>query len=77
MLPSRPSFAIGTNVFGEIWIAHKSLGSLGTSSRGQTPRFHTPRFVQGLEVNLDEHKIVVSTSSKILCTYDQYSISTF
>jgi len=56
MLPSRPSFTIGTNVFREIWTAHISLSSLGTSSRGQTPRFHTPRFMQGLEVDLDEHR---------------------
>jgi hypothetical protein len=27
MLPPRPSFAIKTNVFGEIWIAHKNQGS--------------------------------------------------
>jgi hypothetical protein len=27
MLPSRPSFATCTNAFGEIWIAHRSLGS--------------------------------------------------
>jgi hypothetical protein len=26
-----------------------------SSSRGQTPRFHTPRFVQGIEIELDEH----------------------
>jgi hypothetical protein len=50
MLPSRPSYATSTNVFGEIYIAHKSLGSLRTSSRGQTPRFHTPRSEQGIEV---------------------------
>jgi len=34
MLPSRLSFTIGTNVFGEIWTAHKSLSSSGTSFRG-------------------------------------------
>jgi hypothetical protein len=34
MLPSRLSFAIGMNVFGKIWIAHWSLDSLGTSSKG-------------------------------------------
>jgi hypothetical protein len=44
------------NVFGEVWTAHKSLGSLSTSSKGQTPKFHTPRFMQGMEVELDEHK---------------------
>jgi hypothetical protein len=27
ILPSRPSYTIGTNIFGEIWSAHKSLGS--------------------------------------------------
>jgi hypothetical protein len=56
MLPSRPTFAIGTNIFREIWIAHRSLGFLGINSRGQTPRFHTPKYVRGLEADLDEHK---------------------
>jgi hypothetical protein len=60
MLPSRPSSATRTNLFGEIQIAHRSLGSSGLSSRGQTPKFHTPEFVQGLEVNLDEHRIVAT-----------------
>ncbi len=58
MLPSRPSFAIGTNIFKEIWTAHRSLGSLSISSKRQTLRFHTPKFVQGLEVDLDEHRKV-------------------
>jgi hypothetical protein len=44
------------NVFGEVWTAHKSLGSSCTSSRGQTLRFNTPRSMQGLKVELDEHK---------------------
>ncbi len=48
------------NVFGEVWTTHKSLGSLGTSSKGQTPRFHTLGFVQGIETELDEHKIVAT-----------------
>jgi len=43
------------NVFGEVWIAHKSLYSSGISSKGQTPRFNTPRSVQGVEAKLDEH----------------------
>jgi hypothetical protein len=60
MLPSRPSFAIGINVFGEIWTTHKNLSSLGTSSRDQSPRFHTLRFVQGIEIRLDEHKRTVN-----------------
>ncbi len=60
MLPSRPSSAIGTNIFREIWTTHKSSGSLGISSKGQTFRFHTPKFVQGLEVNLGEHRKVVT-----------------
>jgi len=34
MLPSRPSSTIGTNIFGEIWIACRSLGSSNTSSMG-------------------------------------------
>ncbi len=36
---------IGMNVFGEVWTAHKTLNSLGTSSKGQTPRFNTLGFV--------------------------------
>jgi hypothetical protein len=55
MLLLRPSFAIGTNVVGEIWTAHVILCSLGTSSKGQTPRFPTLKFVQRLEVDLHEH----------------------
>jgi hypothetical protein len=60
MLPSRPSFTISTNVFGEIWTAHISIGSLGTSSRGQTPRFHTPGSVQKIEAKLDQHRRTTS-----------------
>jgi len=60
MLPSRPSSIIGTNVFGEICTAHRSLTSLGTNYKGQTPRFHTPRFMQGLKVDLDEHRRVAN-----------------
>jgi hypothetical protein len=56
MLFSRPSSIIRTNVFGEIWISHRSLSSSDTSSKGLTPRFHTPGFVQGLEVDSDEHR---------------------
>jgi hypothetical protein len=55
MLPSRSSSITCTNIFGEIWTTHINLGSLGTSSRGQTPRFHTPRSEQGIETKLDEH----------------------
>jgi hypothetical protein len=60
MLPSRPSFATSMKVFGKVWTAHRSLSSLGTSSKGQTPRFHTLGFVQGIEVELDEHRRVVT-----------------
>jgi len=60
MLPSRPSSTIGTNVFGEIWTARRSLGSLGTNYKGQTPRFHTLRSMQRLKVDLDEHRKVAS-----------------
>jgi hypothetical protein len=60
MLLSRPSFAINTNVFGEIWTAHRSLSSLSTISRGQTCRFHTPRSMQGIEAKLDEHRRTTS-----------------
>jgi hypothetical protein len=73
MLPSIPSFAIGTNIFKEIWIAHRSLGFLGISSRGQTPRFHTPKYVQGLEVDLDEHRKATTMfpiGNKVQCTND-------
>ncbi len=44
MMPSKPSFATNMNVFGEVWITHRSLGSSNTNSKAQTPRFHTPRF---------------------------------
>ncbi len=60
MLPLRPSFATNINVFGEIQTAHKSLGLSGTSFRGQTPKFHTPRSKQGIEAKLDEHRRVAS-----------------
>jgi hypothetical protein len=56
MLPSRPIFARRMNVFQEVWIAHKSLGLSSIISRGQTPRFHTAGFVQGIEPEFDEHK---------------------
>jgi hypothetical protein len=45
MLPSRPSSTTGTNIFGDIWTSHKSLGSSYISSKGQTPRSHTLGFV--------------------------------
>jgi hypothetical protein len=60
MLHSRPSSTTCMNVFGEVWTAHRSLGSSNTSSKGQTPRFHTPGFVQGIEVELDEHRKIVT-----------------
>jgi hypothetical protein len=34
MPPSRPSSAINSNTFGDIWTSHKSLRSSYTSSRG-------------------------------------------
>ncbi len=43
------------NVFGEVQTAHKSLNSLDINSKGQNPRFNTPRFMQGVEAKLDEH----------------------
>jgi hypothetical protein len=60
MLPLKPCSATCMNVFGEIWITHRSLGSLNTSSKGQTPRFHTLGSVQWIEVELDEHRKVTS-----------------
>ncbi len=60
MLPLRPTSATCMNVFGEISTAHRSLGSLGTSSKGQTPRFHTLGSVQRIEVRLDEHRKVAT-----------------
>jgi hypothetical protein len=60
MLPSRPSSTTSMNVFGKVWIAHKSLSSSCSSSRGQIPKSNTPRFVQGLEVELDEHRRVAT-----------------
>jgi hypothetical protein len=65
MLPSRPSFAIGMNVFGEVWTTDKSLNSSGTCSRGQTPRSNTPRYVQGVEAKLEEHKRVVTMFKQV------------
>jgi hypothetical protein len=59
-LPSIPSFVIGTNIFGNILIAHKSPCYLRISFRGQTPRFHTPKYEQGIEAEFDEHKNVAS-----------------
>jgi hypothetical protein len=49
MLPLRPSSTTRMNVFGEVWTTHKSLDSLGTSSRGQIHTFNTLGFVQGVE----------------------------
>jgi hypothetical protein len=65
MLPSRPSSLTKTNIFGEIWTTHKSLGSSSTSSKGQTPSFHTPKFVQGLETNLDEHMRIATMFQQV------------
>ncbi len=48
------------NIFGEVRIAHKSLSSSGISSKGQIPRFHTLGFVQGMEVELDEHRKIAT-----------------
>jgi hypothetical protein len=44
------------NVFGEVWITHRSLDPLGTSFKGQTSRFNTLGYVQGVKVELDEHR---------------------
>jgi hypothetical protein len=60
MLLSKPSSTIGTNIFGEIWTTHRSLGSSSTSSKGQIPWFHTPKFSQGLEADLDKHRRTTS-----------------
>jgi hypothetical protein len=65
MLPLRPIFATCMNVFGEVWIAHRSLGLLGTSSKGQTPRFHTLGFVQGTKLELDEHRRTITMFQQI------------
>jgi hypothetical protein len=40
MLLSKLSFVTRINIFGDIWTSHRSLGSLDTSFRGQTLRFH-------------------------------------
>jgi len=58
MLPSILSFTTSMNVFREVWTTHKNLGSSHISSKGQTLRFHTPRFVQGIVAKLDEHRII-------------------
>jgi hypothetical protein len=56
MLPSRPNFSIGINIFGDIWTSHRSLRFSNTSSRGHIPIFHTLGPLQGLETKLDEHR---------------------
>lgn len=48
------------NAFREVWTTHRSLGSSSTSSKGQTPRFHTPWSMQGMEEKLDEHRITIT-----------------
>jgi len=70
MLPSRLSFPIGTNVFVKTWTAYKRQGFSGTSSRGQILRFNTPRFEQGIEVELDQRRKAVSMFQKIV----EYSV---
>jgi hypothetical protein len=60
MLSLKPNSTTSMNVFGEIWIAHRSLSSSCTNYRGQTPRFHTLGFVQRIEAKLDEHKITAT-----------------
>ncbi len=50
MLPLRPSSATCMNIFGKLWTPNRSLGSSSISSIGQTPRIHTPGFVQGINV---------------------------
>jgi hypothetical protein len=74
MLPLKSSSVTRMNVFGEVWTAHRSLGSSNMGSRGQTPRFHTPRFVQGIEAKLDEHirGSYVLINNKIQCIDDKY-----
>ncbi len=56
MMPSRPSFTTRMNVFGKVQTTHKSLNSSSTSFKGQILKFNTPRSVQGVEAQLDEHK---------------------
>ncbi len=65
MLPSRPNFVTKINIFGEIQTAHKNLGFPCTSSKGQIPRFHTSKFVQGLKADLDEHKRTATMFQKV------------
>jgi hypothetical protein len=60
MLLSKLSSTTRINIFGEFCTTHISLGSSCTSSRGQTNRFHTLEFVQGIEADLDEHRRVVT-----------------
>ncbi len=66
MMPSRPSFVTKTDFFGYIQTSHKSLGSSNTSSRGQTPRFHTPGSIQGLEAKLDEHRRAANMFQQVI-----------
>ncbi len=57
------------NVFKEVWTAHKSLGS-SISSKGQTPRFHTLGFMQGMEAKLDEHRKITNMFQHVV----EYSV---
>jgi hypothetical protein len=53
-----------------------SLGSSGVSSKGQIPRFHTPRSMQGIEAELDEHKKIVSMFQQAI-EYSVYMTNIF
>ncbi len=66
MLPSRPNSIIETNIFGDIWTPKKSVRSSYISSKGQIPGFHALGFVQGLEVELDEHRKTTSMFQQAL-----------
>jgi hypothetical protein len=60
VLPSRLNSTTRTYIFGKFWITHKSVSSSCINSKGQTPRFHTLEFVQGLETYLNEHRRITT-----------------
>jgi hypothetical protein len=69
MLSLRPNSTIRTNIFGDIWTSQKSIGSSNTSSTRQTPRFHTTRFIQGLE------QTWMNIGKLLICFNKQHSIT--
>ncbi len=79
MLPSEPSSTTCMNVFGEIQIAHKSLGSSCISSKGQTLGLIHQGLWKCQKQNWMKQKnhYYVSTCSGIQRINDKYFAQTF